>query len=81
MLTTPSGTTTVAVIAMAEVIRAGRFLNVLLGAWIIAAPWLVAGASANARWNDLLTGALVIVLSLPRGSVRERYAGWDRMIR
>lgn len=73
--------TTVAVIAMAEVIRAGRFLNVLLGAWIIAAPWLLSGASANTRWNDLLTGALVIVLSLPRGSVRERYAGWDRMIR
>ncbi len=73
--------TTVAVIATAEVIRAGRFLNVLLGAWIITAPWLLSGASANARWNDLLTGALVIVLSLPRGSVRERYAGWDRMIR
>ena len=30
----------VAVIVMAEVIRAGRFLNVLFGAWIIAAPWL-----------------------------------------
>lgn len=72
---------TVAVIVMAEVIRAGRFLNVLLGAWIIAAPWLLSGASANARWNDLLMGALAIVLSLPRGSVRERYAGWDRMIR
>ncbi len=73
--------TTVAVIAMAEVIRAGRFLNVLLGGWIIAAPWLVAGASNSARWNDVIIGALIIALSIPRGSIRERYAAWDRMIR
>ncbi len=69
-----------AVIAMAEVVRAGRFLNVALGAWIIAAPWLLAGADTTAQWSGVLTGALVIVLSLPRGPVRERYAGWDRLV-
>ncbi|MEO8043864.1 MAG: vitamin K epoxide reductase family protein [Spartobacteria bacterium] len=72
--------TAVAVIVMAEVIRAGRFLNVLLGAWIIAAPWLLSGAGTTARWNDVLAGAVVILLSLPRGPVRERYAGWNRFI-
>ncbi|MGH7956831.1 MAG: SPW repeat domain-containing protein [Opitutaceae bacterium] len=41
--------TTVAVIVMAGVIRAGRFLNVALGAWIIAAPWLLSGAGMAAR--------------------------------
>ena len=72
--------TMVAVIVMAEVIRAGRFLNVLLGAWIIAAPWLLSGAGTAARWNDVIAGALLIVLSILRGPVRERYAGWDRLI-
>ena len=72
--------TTVAVIVMAEVFRAGRYLNVLLGAWIIAAPWLLAGTSTGARLNDLAVGVLVIALSIPRGIIRQRYATWDRLI-
>ncbi len=72
--------TTVAVIVMAEVIRAGRYLNVLLGGWIVAAPWFLSGATMGAKWNDVVTGLLVIALSLPRGAVRERYATWDRLI-
>ena len=72
--------TTVAVIVMAEVIRAGRFLNLLLGGWIMAAPWLLGGAATAAGWNDMFAGLAVIALSLPRGSVRERYATWDRLI-
>jgi uncharacterized membrane protein len=72
--------TTVAVIVMAEVIRAGRFLNVLLGAWIAVAPWMLDGANAASRWNGLLAGVAVMALSLPRGRVCERYATWDRLI-
>jgi hypothetical protein len=73
--------TTVAVIVMAEVIRAGRFLNVLLGAWIAIAPWMLSGANTAVRWNGALVGMLVILLSLPRGRIRERYATWDRLIK
>lgn len=72
--------TTVAVIVMAEVIRAGRFLNVLLGAWIIAAPWFLSGTTSGATWNDVTVGLVLIALSLPRGRIRERYATWDRLI-
>jgi hypothetical protein len=72
--------TTVAVIVMAEVIRAGRLLNMLLGAWIIAAPWLLSGTTTGATWNDVATGVSVILLSLPRGSINEHYAAWDRFI-
>jgi len=71
---------TVSVIVMAEVIRAGRFLNIVLSAWVIAAPWLLAGATTGARWHDLVVGALLILLSLPRGKIKERYATWDRLI-
>lgn len=72
--------TTVALTAMAEVGRAFRFLNVLFGAWLAAAPWILDGATDAARWNGVLVGLLVIVLSIPRGSVRERYARWQRFI-
>jgi hypothetical protein len=71
---------TVSVIVMAEVVRAGRFLNALLGAWIVVAPWLVAQASTAAAWNNLVAGAAVVVLSIPRGTIKERYGGWDRYV-
>ena len=72
--------TTVAVIAMAEVLRAARFLNILLGAWVIAAPWFLSGAPATARLNALVSGIILIVVSLRRGTIKERYATWDRMV-
>lgn len=68
----------VAVIAMAEVTRAARFLNVLAGAWIVAAPWLLSGATTTAAWHDVVVGIALILLSFRRGPVRERYAGWSR---
>lgn len=70
----------VAVIAMAEPLRAGRFLNGLLGGAIIAAPWLVAGMPAAARWNAVLVGLLIAAFCLPRGPVRESYGAWNRRI-
>jgi uncharacterized membrane protein len=72
---------TVAIIALAEVGRAMRFVNVLFGAWIIASPWLLGGATISATWNDMIAGILVIVLCFPRGPVGERYGSLERFIR
>ena len=72
---------TVAVIALADVGRAVRFINILVGAWIIAAPWLLCGATTSAKWSDMIAGALVILLSFPRGAVGERYGISQRFIR
>ena len=71
---------TFAVIAMAEVGRAARFINILFGAWLVLAPWLLAGATAGARWNDIAIGLALIALSFPRGKVRERYGNWQPYI-
>jgi len=65
------------VIAMAEVGRAIRFINILFGVWIVVAPWLLTGAATGARWNDVIVGLALILLSLPRGRVRERYGNWQ----
>ena len=39
---------TIAVSAMAEVGRPLRFVNVAFGLWLVAAPWVLGGASATA---------------------------------
>jgi hypothetical protein len=69
---------TVSVIAMAEIARPLRFVNLLFGAWLIAAPWLLTGATPLASWAGVIAGGLLIALSLPRGKrSAERYGGWD----
>ena len=72
---------TLTVIALADVGRATRFLNLLLGAGVIVAPWLLGGATTASKWSDLLAGVVVIGFSLRRGPVGERYGSWQRYIR
>ncbi|MEX2139128.1 MAG: vitamin K epoxide reductase family protein [Pirellulales bacterium] len=71
---------TVAVISTAEVVRAGRFVNILLGLWIAAAPWLLSGATLFSTANSALVGAALVVLSFPRGKIHEQYGGWDKYV-
>src|SRR3546814_14138721 len=52
---------TVAIIATAEVARVLRFVNVAFGAWLVAAPFLLVGASGTAT-----------VAKIGRASCRER---------
>tara|TARA_R110002096_G_scaffold364311_1_gene557378 strand:- start:17132 stop:19684 length:2553 start_codon:yes stop_codon:yes gene_type:complete len=72
---------TVAVIAMAEVARAVRFINVLFGAWLVIAPWLLTGSQLDGSVSTSVVGLLLIGLSLPRGRrSAEHYGQWDRLI-
>ena len=73
---------TVAVIAMAEVARALRFINVLFGVWLIIAPWLLSGGSALTARTGVVAGVALIALSLPRTGRRsaEHYGSWDRYV-
>jgi nucleoside-diphosphate-sugar epimerase/uncharacterized membrane protein len=72
---------TVAVMAMAEVGRALRFINVVLGLWLVVAPWMLEGASMIGALAGVVIGVAVIALSLPRGTrSREHYGSWDRFV-
>ena len=71
----------VAVIAMAEVGRAVRFVNVAFGAWLAVAPLLVGGGSGSYAVSSILSGLALALLSLPRGPVHERYGTLDRLVR
>jgi hypothetical protein len=72
--------TTFAVIGFGEAARAARWFNVPLGAWLLIAPWILTSNTSSARWNDMAVGALIIVLTVRRGSVQSRFGSWDRFV-
>ena len=72
---------TVAVMAMAEVGRPLRLINIAFGLWIIVAAWMLEGASVIGSWANVVIGLAVILLSLPRGGRSgEHYGTWDRYV-
>jgi hypothetical protein len=66
---------TVCAIACAEVARPARFLNVVLGAALFITPF-VSEADAVQTVASFACGAALIALSLRRGRIEGRYAGW-----
>jgi hypothetical protein len=71
---------TFAVIGMGEITRIARWLNLLFGAWLIVAPWVLTGSVTGSRWNNAIVGVLLIGLTIPRGQVKERFGTFDRYI-
>lgn len=71
---------TFAVIAGAEPARIVRYCNVAGGAWLLVAPFLLSGSTPAATWSNIFAGLALILLSLPRRKVKERYGGWERFI-
>ncbi len=69
----------VAVVSMGEILRALRWLGVVAGPSIAALVWL-AGTGVAFGLAVTATGLLIALLAVPRGRVRERYAGWQRLI-
>ena len=70
---------TFAVIGFGEPSRAARWVNVPLGVWLLVAPWVLAGGGTAGRWNDVACGVAIVLLSLRRGPVEERFGGAERI--
>jgi hypothetical protein len=71
---------TFSIMALAEVARPLRFVNVALGLWLVLTPWLLAGYSGMSSVASVIAGGLLILLALPRGPIRNHYGAWDRYI-
>jgi uncharacterized membrane protein len=69
-----------AVIGFGEIVRPIRLLNVLTGLALAAVAWFVDGGTAASRWNDVAVGIALAVLSIRRGIIEERFAGWNRYL-
>ena len=53
-------------------------LNVLAGAWLVIAPWVLDYWTSDPRWNDVACGAAVALLALIRlaGAFRASWLSW-----
>lgn len=70
---------TVAITALAESGRAFRFFILPLGTALLVIPFFY-DTSTLSMISSLLCGLLLIGLSLPRGTIQNRYGKWDRYI-
>lgn len=69
------------VIAMGEVLRKGRYLNVLLGLVIAIFPWFLPDSNIFLNISGLISGAAVIFLAIPRGPKTQVYGIWENWVR
>ena len=71
----------VSVISLAEVFRALRWLLIPIGAWIILAPLILAGAMLEPILFNFIAGVIVILCAIKRGPILERYGAWEEYIK
>ncbi|HCQ17593.1 MAG TPA: vitamin K epoxide reductase, partial [Cryomorphaceae bacterium] len=69
------------VIAMGEIVRIGRYLNLLIGLALAALPWFLAGSSTAGNINGLIAAICVMALSIPVGKRQEKFGYWERWIK
>lgn len=72
---------TFGIIALSEIARPVRFLNIIIGATLAVGIWMVAGVSQDAKWILTISSLAVIVLSLPKGKFRKHFGSYDRLAR
>lgn len=70
----------VSVVSMGEVVRVVRWLSVPIGLGIAILALPTEGGGAGYQGAVAATGLAVAALAIRRGTVRERYAGWQRLI-
>jgi hypothetical protein len=57
-------------------------INVLAGIWLIIAPFVLGYGSGDPYWNDIVFGAIVVVLAGARalGAYRQAWMSWLNML-
>ncbi len=71
--------TTISIVTMAEVARTGRLINILFGIIVITTPFMT-HPPRLLFWNGIIVGIALIVLSIPKGTIKERYGTWNQRI-
>lgn len=71
----------VSVIALGEGARITRFFNVVLGGWMIVSVFALNGSTGLGKLNMIVCGIALILLSIRRGPIKEKYGDWQRCIR
>ncbi len=72
---------TIAAVAAAEVTRTARFVNVIAGVVALILTLVYSLGSTAVLISGIVSAVVLILVSIPKGPIIERYAGWDRMIK
>lgn len=71
---------TFSVVAFAELARLVPIPNILFGAWMLLAAWILESGVPGWPWISVASGLALIVFDLRCGPVEERYGDWQRVI-
>lgn len=70
---------TFAVISLWECNRNARLINIIIGAWLIIAPFIFQ-FQTNAFLIDIIAGILLILFSLVKGKITNQFGGGWRSL-
>lgn len=68
------------IISIAEVTRSCRFLVLLLGIWVFFSSWILAGNTLASTVSHSIAGILLVLFSIPKGEIKEKYGDLGRYI-
>ncbi len=71
---------TFSIMAMAEVGRVVRFINIPFALWLIVAAFRTNTISSNTGWVVVIAALALILVSLPKGKITEKYGTFDKYI-
>ncbi len=62
-------------------VRAATIVNVLLGAWLIASPWIFGyDGISMALWDSVIIGALIVIFAAARYATPLGGASWPSVV-
>jgi short-subunit dehydrogenase len=71
---------TAGIIALWEVNRGARYVNLVAGVWLIAGAFLVHVADRMGLYNSVISGVILVAFSLVRGKTKGSYGGgWSTL--
>jgi len=71
---------TVAIISLWEVNHSAHYFNIPAGLWLIIVPFVFHFQTTAAIWIAVVSGALIILLSLVKRKVKGKYGGGWRSL-
>lgn len=66
---------TMAIAAIWEVNRSFRYFNLVAGIWMTVAPLILSFVTQEAIWSSIVSGILLIIFSLIKGTIKHPYGG------
>lgn len=69
---------TFSIMALSEVGRPLRFVNMMFGVWLVLAPLPLTGYTSLGAAASIVGGIALILFALPLGPIQGRYGEWDR---